>query len=335
MSRKIKLVPVDMDTFNYWKSYYPQKEPIEILAPTSFELNSTKQGSSGVGVLGNTLVGESFFKERTYNFNWTGSKQEIDKIRFYIHQLSDEYFMFGGLTDNPIITPTVMYNSKAMLASLIDQYKPVNSRYETMLPRNWFNRVPRKSTYGVRLASYSSSLENQFGILPTDTRGASAFAYLEKGKSYSWIYDPNYINQVGENPHNTPIEMMVVSLADNGNGGVIHQTTDYATVANRIFTIVENLTHDAILRITVTRPTPDITSYYNNPQLFGVLNYSVPLVTTSHIVGSQDRLEQASLESFDEVPSLLSLDNDGVYNILSPNLAEFSCTFREVVNVVS
>lgn len=335
MSRKIKLAPIHLDTFNQQRYNYPQQEPIEILAPVSFELSSSKQTNMGTGVLGNAIAGRSFYKERSYNFNWVGTKAEIDKIKFYIHQTSEEFFMFGGLTDNPIVTPTVMFNSKAMLASLIDQYKPVSSRYENFLPNYWLSSAPRRGSTGVRLANRNATIDNQFGVLPYWAEGATAYVYLEKGKSYSWIYDPYFMNAVGDNPHYTPLEFTVVSLASGGNGGVIHHSVNYTTFGNAIFDLVDNLQHDAILQIKVARPTPDITANFDNPTLFGVLNYAAPLITTSDVTSTQDGLIKASLNSYGEVPSLVTPVDEGMYNVLSPSLAEFSCTFSEVVNVIS
>lgn len=334
MSKKVKLIPVDVDTFTQYKEYLPQTPPIEILAPRSYEQSSEFGDFGGVGVLGNNIAGSRFYLNREYNFNWIGDKKEIDRIRFLLTNTSKNYFMFSGLHDNPILTPTVMFDAKSMLASLVDQYKPTTSPYTEMLVRYDLpdGGIYKRGSSGVVLTT-GQLPARQFNILPSNARGASGYIHLEAGKKYRVALDVNYMNDPEEQVHVLPFEVTVSQLSPENTGGIVKQEF---MLFQKIWgwREVGPFDYDSILQIKLASPTV-FADYYYNALLNGVLNYSTPIVAEEQHVTTYNTFRRALMDSYADAPSLLTPSNSGVYNILSPTLAEFSISFKEIVNVFS
>lgn len=328
MSRNIKLIPISPNTFVDFHQHTPQQPPVEILAPKSYEYSSESSAIVNTGLLGNTLVSGRFFQAREYSFNWVGKKKEIDKIRLYLTQTSNRFFLFAGLSDNPVVTPSVMYDSKAMLASLVDQHKPLNSSYENYLPEYGFTESPRRGSTGVQLSDGNVPKREQFDIIPANSVGASAYIYLEKGVEYSWAIDQNLPSN-GVNCHTVPFSAIVVSLDNSTSGGVIKYLHMDNNDANTYSILTEALDHDAVALLTVVAPTDS--EGKNNSSLHGILNYSAPIITSTSNFDSWHKLDLAMANSLEDVPSLLTPVNAGVYNMLSSSLAEFSISFQEIV----
>lgn len=334
MSKKVKLIPVDVDTFTQYKEYLPQTPPIEILAPRSYEQSSEFGDFGGVGVLGNNIAGSRFYLNREYNFNWIGDKKEIDRIRFLLTNTSKSYFMFSGLNDNPILTPTVMFDSKSMLASLVDQYKPTTSPYTEMLVRYDMpdGGMYKRGSAGVALTT-GQIQARQFNIMPSSARGASGYVLLEAGKSYRVMLDLNYMNDHQENVHVMPFEAVTSQLSPENFGGIVdHRFMMFQKLWS--YSEIGPFDHDSILQIKLASPTV-YADLYNNSLLRGVLNYSAPIIAEEQHVTTYDTFRRALIDSYADTPSLLTPSNSGVYNILSPTLAEFSISFKEIVNVFS
>lgn len=329
MAKKIKLIPVNLDAFDFFQVGVPQQSPVEIIAPKSYEQETEMSVNTGVGILGNTIVGQRYFLEREYNMNWVGDKKEIDKVRFYLSQTSTNFFMLGGLTENKIITPSVMYNSKSMLASLVDQHRPVGSQYQNYLPRYAFSKAPRRGSTGIQLSRTYPDVEDQFNSLLGNTTGANAYVFLEKGHEYSWKLDPNYMMDTGEHPHNVVFNMTAVAM-DYEGGGVVNQDYKVFSSVDEVATFLPKQNADVVARITVGSPR-SFASQYNNPQFRSILNYSAPIIGRSEYFESDSILDNTMSEVFDEIPSLLSPVNSGVYNMINRRVAEFSISFKEIV----
>lgn len=326
MSRKIKLLPVDLNPFNMYSPVYLHN-PVEILAPRSYEATTdVNEMGNMTGVLGNALYSPNFFYSRNYDFNWIGPKKDIDLIRTILTQSSSQYFLFGGLEQNPVLTPTVMYNSKAMLASLVDQYKPPQSRYETVLNQYAIPNVfPRGST-GVQLAMPDVPLNYQFDIIPEYATGAEAYFFLEKGKKYTWRLDFNFSGSPEDRVHPVLFSATIVEL---GTSKSPTRTEPLFYDINSQITLTEPRDNDSIVRIQIVPPDSATST---NTSLRGWANYTAPIIFEGENFTDP---EQKLQDSYEEKPSLLTLNGSGVYNVLSNNLAEFSCNFQEVVNAVS
>jgi len=344
MGKRVTLLPVIESGFTNTTEYlYP--EPVEILAPRSFELNVEMAQPQQTGILGNTILGNKYFTGNTYNMNWVGPKQEIDKIRYYLTQLSYDKFLFNGLTDSPVVTPTILKNSRAMLASVLDSYKPQSSTYQPYLNYYGWDTPPTAESIGVRVGSASSTHEHQFATIPSYVRGYDAYFYMERGKDYYLVTDPyGYkVPETGEilGNHSLPVNFYILKIGGNDHSGssVFHLTyidtlSSFSFRSFKNYLPEEERDGDFIVKIAPATPnTSDPNNYYSNPHLRGVFVYR-PYHIIKGAEPTEESAEKLISTSFDTIPSLLSPVDSGVYNILSPSLAEFSCTFMEVYNVL-
>lgn len=326
MSRKIKLLPVNLDSLTSYSPVF-HSTPVEVIAPKSYGVsNDTSLTGNMFGVLGNALYSPNFFYSREFEFSWVGPKREIDLIRTILTQTSHQYFLFDGLEQNPIKTPTVMYNSKAMLASLVDQHKPPQSRYVTKLNKYIFPGAFSRGSTGVQLSMPDTPLSNQFDIIPPYAVGAEAYFLLEKGKKYTWRLDFNYENVDTERVHPTQFRATIVELGNTASP-TMSTVVFYDIQSQATLTAPRN--YDCLVKIQVIPPDAESCT---NPNLRGWANYSAPLIFEGD---NLDDPEQQIMDSYEEKPSIITPNGTGVYNVLSNSLAEFSCNFQEVVNAVS
>lgn len=325
MSKKIKLVPVSHEHNNL--SVTALAAPVEIIAPRSFDISEENpSGAMNVGVLGNMLPVTPYFNTREFNFNWIGSHHEINIIRSYLSNSVNKFFLFDGLVDSVVKTPSMLFNARAMLASLVEQYRPPGSPYSPMLSQHLYpNSYPRGSM-GVGL-SFGTTVAQQFSILPQWARGATGYMFLEPGSDYDLKLDFNYMSSPSEVVHAT---QFYVELFEVGTPNPIIEkyVTDITDITGSI-RMADSSDTGYLAKLTVVPMNP---TKATNPDMRGYLNYSAPLI---YKAGTDSMLEQGLIDSLKDQPSLLTVSSGLTHNTLSANLAELSCSFQEISHDLS
>lgn len=306
MTRKIKIVSVDPKWFQS-ASFRADSNVLDILAPTSWNVNMASGTVVDDNYLGNPIISQRPFQSRRYSFNWIGSHQEINTIRQIITQTSNRYFLFSGLTDHPIVTPTLMYDSRAMLASVADNYRLPGEDYQPFLTVNNSNTW-NPGSYGTKVSDYAYIDYSQ---------GASAYMYIPDSKTLDISLAPVGISAATNQVlNNIDFEITVKTLGTATN---TKYKTNLSTLDGRFTQAVTN----ALVKIDMWHPTQVVTGGL----MTDALNYVPPKISVNGEVPFEFGMP--------DIPSLLSPVDDYTYNIISPTLAEFSLNFQEVTNAVN
>lgn len=301
MARMIKLVSVDPKWFKS-RTFRASTNTVDIIPPISWDANTASGTVVTDDYLGNPIVSQRPFQSRGYTFNWIGTHKEINTILQVIARSSNRYFLLGDLAETNIITPTMMYDSRAMLASAADNYKMPGESYQPYLTVN-NSETWNPGSYGVKVSDYAyMDYENS----------ASAYIFVPGTQTLTVELSP-----VGRSSDRTDVlnnidfTLYVKTLGTAVN--TVHDT-ELSKLNDSFSTAVTN----AIVRIDMKHPLEVTTS----GDLKDILNYIPPKISLS---GSQEYEY-----GMPDIPSLLTPINDYVYNILSPNLAELSMNFQEV-----
>lgn len=320
MSKKLKVIPFDINNL-YSRTYSTDglyhQEPLEVISPVSWELNTNTNVLQEQGVLGNIITYNMPFQERTYRIDWVGSRAEINKVLNYFTKNSHRHFVLGNLSDHNVITPGMMFNSKGMLASVAEKYRFPGELYRDYLPRYHGNGY-NVGSMGVKIAPNSSSTTDYSFVDTSDS--AVGVLYLEKGQAYTMEYNKasysSLTSSLGNLNHllfrytyyrldNRYSDIDMVTIRMNVNESHYIAPADF----DRMLTLelrVNNLVN-------------------SNSNVRGILNYIPPII---YKLGTSP-----ILDDYEDIPSLLMPVDDYVYNVVSPTVAELSMNFKEITNV--
>lgn len=314
MSRKIKVVPVDkFNLSTEIKSVH--QEPLEIIAPVSWELSGETNLFHEQGILGNTVTRPLPLHERTYSINWRGSREDIRRVLNYFTKNNQRYFLLGNISDSEIISPSILFNSLGMLSSVAENQKFPGSTYRDYLPVYLADFGYNLGTSGIRVLEDSNN-STDFRFL--DTSGSvNAFMLLEENVQYTMRITPNSYTNSTKIVNNLGFLVSEYTLGggmDYPNSYVIRLST------SQLYTIPTS-DSNRILRISLVVPT----TISVEPHVRGILNY-VPLIISK--TGTN-----YDLDNYEDLPSLITPTNNYIYNIVSPTVAELSMNFLEVTHV--
>lgn len=306
MSKKIKLISVDPKWFQS-ANYRADSNVVDIIPPISWDANTATGTIVDEDYLGNPVVSQRPFQSRRYTFNWIGSHREINTILQVIARSSNRYFLLGDLTDERIITPSMMYNSRAMLASVADNYKLPGEVYQPYLTVN-NSDTWNPGSYGVKVSNYA---DMDYSV------GASAYFFVPGTETVNIQLSPVGYSSSGVVALNSiDFRLTVKTLGTATN--TVHET-ELTNITDTFSLTVTN----AIVKLDMKHPVEVTTS----GQLVDTLNYIPPKIVLGDNKGYEFGMP--------DIPSLLSPVDDHVYNILSPNLAELSMNFQEVSYAVN
>lgn len=309
MSRKLKVIPFDSANTNGTNRIRHQ-EPLEIIAPVSWESNTDTNITQELGVLGNPVMFSMPFQERSYALNWSGSLKEINRIINYFTKTSHRHFLIGNLSEHNVITPGMMFNSKGMLASIADNYKLPGELYKDYLTI-YLGEGYNPGSMGVKVANTSN-----FSYISTKD-SAEAFVYLPAKTVYDFrIVPATYLN-ADSTKNNLDFSVTYYPLNNYSNPTTsIFRINDSTEIVQ-----IPSSSVDRVLGIRLDLPISVTTSN----AVEGVLNYIPPII--------YKRGTDYTLDEYEDVPSLVRPVDNYVYNRLSPNIAELSMNFKEITHV--
>lgn len=301
MSKKIKMVSVDPKWFQS-ASYRADSNVVDIIPPVSWDANTATGTVLDEDYLGNPIVTQRPFQSRQYSFNWIGSHKEINRILQVATRSSSRYFLLGDLTDHPIITPTMMFNSRAMVASVADNYKLPGEVYQPYLTMN-NSDTWTPGSYGVKVSDY-------FNI--DYSNGASAYTYVPGTQTvYVTLSPVSNVSRPNATINNIDFTFTIKTLGTATN-------SVYELELSNIEDVYEITVTNALVKIDMKHPV-EVTT---DGELVDTLNYVPPKIS----LGSNVDYDY----DIPDLPSLLTPVDDYVYNRLSPYLAELSMNFQEV-----
>lgn len=317
MVRKLKVIPVNADRTNY----LGYAEAFDIISPTSWEETTATNVFEEQGVLGNVILSSLPMRERSFAFNWVGTKKEITRTLNYFTKSNVKNFLLGNLSDQNVLTPGIMFNSRSMLTSVADHRKMPGADYLDYLP--FFHGAGFNSgSLGVRVGENRAS-GNNFSFVD-DASGIEAFMYLPKNQSYTVQLLPvSYTSSTGTSSSTRSLNSVNFSARAYpvSTSTATAQTLQF-DLSSRVDTFeIPSKVHDRVLRVTMKAPI--ITNRTSN--LDGILNYIPPIIYKTNT--------SKVLDDYEDIPSLLRPVGDFVYNVISPNVAELSMNFKEVTYV--
>ena len=319
MNRKIKVIPFDHLPVNdrEARDRVAHQAPLEIISPTSWELNTNTNVIQEQGVLGNTITYHLPFKERTYRLDWVGPRNEINKVRNYFINTSHRHFVFSGLSDQNVVTPSILLNSKGMLASVAEKHRFPGAHYTDYLSKYRYHAGYNVGSMGVRV-SLPNSNRSLEGFLDTSD-SAVGVVFLEKNTDYTfrllpvegyWNSDRNVLDFYAK------YYILDGDFYDNRYDEEIRLSKSGPDAIKTI----PSSKYDRILKLSLIAPISDVSQNFD-----GILSYIPPLIYKSD--------EHFIMDEYEDLPSLLMPVDDYVYNIISPNVAELSMNFKEISHV--
>ena len=317
MVRKLKVIPVNADRTNY----LGYAEAFDIISPTSWEETTASNVLEEQGVLGNVILSAMPMRERSFTFNWVGPKKEIIRVLNYFTKTNVKHFLLGNLSDQNVLTPGIMFNSRSMLTSVADHRKMPGADYLDYLP-HYHGAGFNPGSLGVRVGANRNS-GNNFSFVD-NASGIEAFMYLPKNQSYTVQLLPvSHTSATGTSSSTHSLNSV------NFSARVYPVSTSTATAQTLQFNLSSRVdtyeilsdTRDRVLRVTMKAPI--IT--YRLSTLDGILNYIPPIIYKTNT--------SKVLDEYEDIPSLLRPVGDFVYNVISPNVAELTMNFKEVIYV--
>lgn len=309
MSRKLKVIPFDITKLD-GVGYVVYQEPLEVIPPVSWESSTDTNNIQEQGVLGNPVMFSMPFQERTYTLDWVGSFKEINRVVNYFTKTSHRHFLLGNLSDQNVVTPGMMFNSKGMLASVTDKYKLPGELYQDYLTRH-LGEGYNPGSMGIKVANTSN-----FSHISTED-GAESFVFIPKNIDFTFRLVP--VTYLTGN-----------SIKNNLDFSVTHYTLDNFTEPySTTFRINDStgviqipaISEDRVLGIRLVLPT----SVNTATSVRGVLNYIPPIIYKQGT--------DYTLDDYEDVPSLVRPVDNYIYNRRSPNIAELSMNFKEITHV--
>lgn len=315
MARKLKIIPVGSENLspngNVW-----HREIFDVISPVSWEFNTNTNNILEQGILGNSIVRSLPMQERTYTLNWLGSRKDINRIINYLTKTSFKHFLFGNLSDQNIITPGIMFNSKGMLASVADFRKLPGATYQDYLT-HYQGSGYNVGSAGIRIHATA----NEFSFVDSVSSGVEAFMFIPPNEDYTMRINPVGYGYTDSVLNSLNFYATFYNIDDESS---INEKPRYVEIdltrRSDSYTI-NRATRPRILRLQLR--SPKVTNA--TAAIRGVLNYIPPIIYrygTTHV-----------MDDYEDIPSVLRPVDDFVYNIISPNVAELSMNFKEVTHV--